>query len=498
MSRPVILCVDDEHIILSSLKSQLKNNLGDTYQIELAESGEEALEILEDLNERKVDVPLVIADQIMGGMYGDELLARIKTIRPNTHSIMLTGQATAESVGDAVNKAGLFRYISKPWDEEDLVLTVKTGVRSYYDQKALQRQECYQSILNKILQLVITTVPFEEQLSQALEIILSARCFTELTKGSIYTVNLDQADLDWSAKSQPDWVMVSQINEGRGPESKSNYRNHDQSVELITEGSDLRYYKAPITLQGQIVGVLFIYIDKTHEEGPQNSAFISSVCHTLAGMIRISQYNRALEKHSIELEKIVEKRTHELHQALRKQEQLNDIFLEANKKLDYFASTDELTKLMNRRCFFERADAEASRASRYGRKTLLAILDVDFFKDVNDNFGHQVGDAVLAKVAKVIGETIREHDFIGRIGGEEFALLMPETSLDVGKDICERVRLAVSSSKVVIADHCISVSVSMGLSEVKAEESTISCAMIRADQALYDSKHKGRNLITLN
>ena len=219
MSRPVILCVDDECIILSSLKSQLMNNLGDTYQIELAESGEEALEILEELTKSGVEIPLVIADQIMGGMYGDELLAKIKTILPSTHSIMLTGQASAESVGEAVNKAGLFRYISKPWDEEDLVLTIKTGLRSYYDQKELLKQECYQSILNQILQLVITTESFEEQLSQALDVILSTRCFTALNKGSIYTVNLEQADLEWSAKAPPDMVLVSQLNQGTAPES---------------------------------------------------------------------------------------------------------------------------------------------------------------------------------------------------------------------------------------------------------------------------------------
>lgn len=498
MSRPVILCVDDERIILSSLKSQLMNNLGDTYQIELAESGEEALEILEELTNSGVEIPLVIADQIMGGMYGDELLAKIKTILPSTHSIMLTGQASAESVGEAVNKAGLFRYISKPWDEEDLVLTIKTGLRSYYDQKELLKQECYQSILNQILQLVITTVSFEEQLSKALNAILSTRCFTALTKGSIYTVNLEQADLEWSAKAQPDFVLVSQHNQGLAPKHQFDHSDSDQRVELMTESANVRYYRAPITLEGRLVGVLFIYIDNTHDDGLQTREFLSSVCHTLAGMIRISQYNRALEKHSIELEKLVEKRTSELHQALRKQEQLNDIFLEANKKLDYFATTDELTKLMNRRCFFERADGEASRANRYGRKALLAILDVDFFKEVNDKFGHQVGDAVLAKVANVIVETIREHDFIGRIGGEEFGLLMPETSLEDGKELCERVRLAISSTKVMIGTHCISVSASMGISEVKEEESTIGCAMIRADQALYDSKHKGRNLITLN
>ncbi|WP_250656231.1 diguanylate cyclase [Alkalimarinus coralli] len=498
MSRPVILCVDDERIILSSLKSQLMNNLGDRYQIELAESGEEALEILEELDENQTELPLVIADQIMGGMYGDELLARIKHMRPNTHSIMLTGQATAESVGEAVNKAGLFRYISKPWDEEDLILTVKTGLRSYYDQKEIQRQECYQSTLNQVLQLVITKASFEEQLAQALTTILSTCCFTTLGKGSIYTVNLEQADLEWSTAAQPDLVMVSQLNGGLAPENKLDFRENESQVQLISDASNSRYYVAPITLQNKPVGALYIYIDASYEDGPQTREFLSSVCHILAGMIRISQYNRALEKHSAELEEVVERRTQELHDALRKQEQLNDTFIAANKKLEYFATTDELTKLMNRRCFFERADAEAARAHRYGRKTLLAILDVDFFKEVNDTFGHQVGDRVLAQVANVIVETIREHDFVGRIGGEEFALLMPETTLEDGKEICERVRQAISSSQVVVGSHSIAISASMGLSEVRQEELTIGGAMIRADQALYDSKHRGRNLISLN
>lgn len=497
MSRPVILCVDDERIILSSLKSQLMNNLGDTYQIELAESGEEALEILAELMESRVEVPLIIADQIMGGMYGDELLARVKTLLPKTHGIMLTGQATAESVGEAVNKASLFRYISKPWDEEDLVLTIKTGLRSYYDQKELQEQAAFQSVIHKVLQLVITTVSFEEQLAKALTVILSTPCFSVLTKGSIYTVDLEQADLEWTT-NVPDLVMVSQLNKGEAPGTNFTFGEGADEVEFITESASSRYYRAPIILQKKPVGVLYIYVDAAHEDSPSTKGFLSSICHTLAGMIRISQYNRALEKHSQNLEKLVEKRTHELHQALRKQEQLNDIFLEVNKKLNYFATTDELTKLMNRRCFFERADAEASRASRYGRKASLAILDVDFFKEVNDQFGHQVGDSVLEHVASVIVETIREHDVIGRIGGEEFALLMPETNLDEGKEICERVRLAVSSNTVTVDDHSISVSVSMGLSEVKVEESTIGDAMIRADQALYDSKHKGRNLISLN
>jgi len=489
VSKPVILCVDDECIILSSLKSQLLNNLGDSYQIELAESGEEALEIIEELRENQTEVPLIIADQIMGGMYGDELLSRIKALLPQTHSIMLTGQASAESVGEAVNKAGLFRYIAKPWEEEDLLLTVQTALQSYNHQKDLLRQDCYQSALNQILQLVLAPTPFGEQLSQALDIILSTRCFTELSKGSIYVV-----DIGLPAPEQLDIVLISQANQGDVANNGKDFKEADKTIQLVNGN----YYRAPIILQERVLGFLYVYVSPSYCDSPQAKAFLSSVCHTLAGMIRIRQYNLALEKHNEQLEQQVEKRTEELHQALRKQEQLNDIFLEANKKLDYFATTDELTGLMNRRCFFEHADREASRAQRYGRKTMLVMLDIDFFKEVNDSFGHQAGDRVLSEIAKVMSDNIREHDTIARVGGEEFAIVMPETGMKEGEELCERIRLAVSGTEVMISSVGISVSVSMGISEVRPDELTINGAMIRADQALYDSKHKGRNLISRN
>ena len=113
--KPVILCVDDEKIILSSLKEQLKRHFGSLYHIETVESGEEALEVVGEFAERNVELPIVVADQIMPGMKGDELLRAIHLRLPKTLKIMLTGQANADAVGNAVNHARLYRYIAKPW-----------------------------------------------------------------------------------------------------------------------------------------------------------------------------------------------------------------------------------------------------------------------------------------------------------------------------------------------------------------------------------------------
>jgi len=137
MKRPVILCVDDEHFILTVLKHQLQFQFESDCQIETAESGEEALELVEQLLQNKIEIPLVISDQIMPGIKGDKLLTKIHAIAPNTLKILLTGQADADAVGNAVNNGNLYRYITKPWERADLNLTVKQALHSYFQGKQL-------------------------------------------------------------------------------------------------------------------------------------------------------------------------------------------------------------------------------------------------------------------------------------------------------------------------------------------------------------------------
>jgi PleD family two-component response regulator/class 3 adenylate cyclase len=137
MSQVVILCVDDEQTILDSLKIELKQALSDQYLIETAEGGEEALELVEELLEDDYEIPLVISDYIMPDLKGDELLKRIHLISPTTLKVMLAGQADIAAVANAIKNAKLYRYIAKPWDTEDLVLTVSEAIKSYFQDKQL-------------------------------------------------------------------------------------------------------------------------------------------------------------------------------------------------------------------------------------------------------------------------------------------------------------------------------------------------------------------------
>jgi signal transduction histidine kinase len=143
MNKLAILCVDDENVVLESLKEQLKRSFGKEYCIEIAESSEDALTILEDLQKDEIEVALVITDQIMPGLKGDELLIQIHARHPKTLKVLLTGQASAEAIGRSVNFANLYRYIAKPWDEIDLCLTVTEALRRYSQdlQLASQNQE---------------------------------------------------------------------------------------------------------------------------------------------------------------------------------------------------------------------------------------------------------------------------------------------------------------------------------------------------------------------
>jgi len=139
MNKVAIVCVDDEPTILDSLEIELHKSVGDEYLIEMADNGEEALEVCEELLAQDHEIALVISDCIMPNMKGDELLKRIHTLSPKTLKIMLTGQANLEEVSNALEYANLYRYIAKPWQYEDFRLTVTEALQSYFKDRKLEQ-----------------------------------------------------------------------------------------------------------------------------------------------------------------------------------------------------------------------------------------------------------------------------------------------------------------------------------------------------------------------
>jgi len=138
--KQAIICVDDEDIILEALKDQLGPFFENQFLIETSSTAEEALEIYDELIENNYDVPVVISDYLMPNMRGDEFLIKIHAKNPNTLKILLTGHANIDGITNAINNANLYRYIPKPWDRDDLILTVREAIRSFLQELEILRK----------------------------------------------------------------------------------------------------------------------------------------------------------------------------------------------------------------------------------------------------------------------------------------------------------------------------------------------------------------------
>jgi diguanylate cyclase (GGDEF)-like protein len=173
----------------------------------------------------------------------------------------------------------------------------------------------------------------------------------------------------------------------------------------------------------------------------------------------------------------------------RKNEELQRMYVEVQR----LAVTDPLTGAFNRRGFFELAGRELDRASRFQHPLSAIMLDIDRFKRVNDTHGHAVGDQVLAATAARLRAELRKIDILGRYGGEEFAIILPETAGENAREVGERLRRSVEQSTIAYGATRLGVTISLGIVSLGTERLTVEELLARADQALYAAKQSGRN-----
>lgn len=317
-----ILVVDDEQENLKALERTLRG----MYDLTLCSDPQEALRLAEE-----TEFAVILSDQRMPGILGTELLSRAARLHPYTTRVILTGYTETTEILDAINKAEIYRYVTKPWGNEELLALLTQCVERY-----------------------------------------------ELLK-----------------------------------------RNQDLVKQL-----------------------------------------------------------RAVNEN---LEKMVSQRTIELKLA--------------NEKLSELAMTDPLTRVWNRRAFFTRLNEEIERSKRYRHSIVIAMIDVDHFKHFNDMEGHPAGDEALRKIAQTLLSNLRKTDALGRYGGEEFIVLMPETNAQAGLDICERLRSSVEHETFQGTKGPAYLTVSVGFA-CFPDEGQIADELVKAaDQALYQAKQIGRNRV---
>lgn len=166
-------------------------------------------------------------------------------------------------------------------------------------------------------------------------------------------------------------------------------------------------------------------------------------------------------------------------------------------ELRLLASTDSLTGAMNRRSFDDQTNREIERANRYGNSLSCALIDIDHFKWINDSYGHSIGDAVIQRVVSIFRSELRTSEYIGRIGGEEFAVIFPETPLREAVQVAERIRTLIAATTIDGSGHKIRVTVSIGGAGYGGE-TKIDRLIHQADVAMYRAKAAGRNCVVSN
>jgi len=173
---------------------------------------------------------------------------------------------------------------------------------------------------------------------------------------------------------------------------------------------------------------------------------------------------------------------------------LASVLIEYQQHLSHLATEDPLTRLLNRRGLEDALHVSLAQASRKGLHTSAIMVDIDHFKKVNDSFGHEVGDHVIRQVADYLQRMTRASDVVARTGGEEYLLILPDTSLDAARSLAERIRVAVGERPLLVDNQRIPITISLGVASVMAEVNLDELAQ-EADRAMYLAKRGGRNRV---
>jgi len=442
MSKLAIICVDDEDIILSSLGKQLRRSLGQKYNIELASSGEEALKLCKELRVEGINIALVISDQIMPGMSGDEFLIILHAHYPQTLKILLTGRADADSVGQVVNAASLYRYIAKPWDETDLILTVKEALRRYGQDRQIIRQNI---LLNKTNHQLKQT---NNKLSKSLELILAT---LEAADDGILVLDHHGSVVIFNQQ----FTKLLQID----PLSISQDGNHILS--LIC-----RRLTKPVACKVQ-----------NNQKPTENKKY--DLLQLNNGTILESYFQ--LQKLNQEVVGIVWG-----FRDVTVQEKAKDL---AKQKTD----RDTLTQLPKRRILTLQLSEAIAKAKQDFTQVGVLFVDLDRFKIVSDSLGHQTRDLLIKLVVQRLKNCIENNKSISRWNQDEFTILLPKINGKQDTDAIAQKIIDTLKNPFDIAKKQVYVNSHIGIALYPQHGIYAETILEKADIALTQSHQFGSN-----
>ncbi len=454
MSLGTIVCVDDDPLVLTSLRDQLVRLIGQSYDIELAESGVEALEVFSYLAIDQISVPLIICDQNLSDMRGDQLLRHLQSTHASTRKILLTGMASLDAIVNAINSASLYRYIAKPWDETDLGLTVKGALQSFQqDQQLLDHNKTLRQ-MNQLLQQEITERQQVQQKLQAseqrLESILGS------LEDIVWSVSLETRTLDYL----------------------------NPAVEIVYGRTATEFFQTPA-----------LWLDIVHPEDQPDVQLARQSwpeMQTLDLEYRIIRPNGDIRWVRDRGRVIFD----ETGIPLRLDGITHDITEQklTQSRMQHDALHDSLTGLPNRTLLIDRIEQSLKRHQREeSYHFALLFIDLDRFKFVNDSLGHALGDQLLITIAQMLRSCVRQADTVARLGGDEFTILLDNLPNNTNAtDTATRI-LEQLASPIQLNGHTVFTGASIGI-VIQSSEYPDSTSLLRdADIAMYRAKAMGKN-----
>ena len=322
--------------------------------------------------------------------------------------------------------------------------------------------------LHKATEYLLTTIEIEPLLGNILDAV--TRAIPDAEKGMLYLMARDTGQLEMRAIIGYNDVRIQNLpREKYGYVAKAVQDGAPLLVTNVQQDASMRYegsfdearaiqsaIVAPLILKNEVIGVLALESLKENAFSSDDLRILVTFAATATAAIRNALLHGEVQK---------------------------------------LASTDTLTNVYNRRGFIELSKREIERARRFGRPLSAIMVDVDHFKEINDTYGHAEGDRILCMVTERLKSNIREIDILGRYGGDEFTIILPETDLFVATNVAERVRQSITEIPNLIKDQPVQISLSIGVARANPETADLTTLLENADAAMYIAKQAGGNRV---
>lgn len=452
MPKGNILVVDDSGLSRKICADVLTE---DGFEVETASTGTEALELINAGN-----FDLVVLDLVLPDINGQEVLKRAKQIKASTSFIIITGYASLDSAIDCL-KSGALDYLNKPLNPEEFKITVNRTIeqKRLFDENASLRRVLKLYEVSRVISSCLSYERFYEVLLDSfLQVIEGKNClaiFSDKRQPLVFTLRAYRGTNDDNVSIMADKV-ISYIKEAG-----------DRTEVMSLDSRALGIYSSgigpllliPVRRGEEIEGYIAIFKASDcvyNSEDFENAAFLA-------------------DQASISLENI-----QTYHQV---------------KELTYI---DDVTKLHNVRYLDVVLESEIKRARRFNSHLSMLFIDVDYFKKINDTYGHRMGSKVLFELGRLLKEIVREVDTVIRYGGDEFTILLVETSSDGALIIAERIRKGVEEH-IFLSEEGLSVrfTITIGVATYPKPATNKEELLTLADSAMYKGKRTSRNVVVL-